>query len=127
MQDNNLRAGFQNLRIWHKAHELMLIVHGIANQLPKDKEREKINQAKRSSSSVPDNIAEGYSSFYYKEKIKGMRVARKEAGETQNHILAIFAKGYIEKNTCDNLVYRYQHLIRGINAYCKYINTKFQK
>lgn len=119
-----MKAGFEDLKIWQEAHRLMLKVHEIANKLPKSVEFEKILQSKRSSSSVADNIAEGYSSYYYNEKIKGMRIARKETGETQNHIKAIAARGYISKELEEELVSRYQGLIMGINAYTKYICEK---
>lgn len=118
------KADFEDLRIWQEGHQLMLIVQGIANKLPKNVEFERISQVKRSSSSVADNIAEGYCSFYYNEKIKGVMTARKEAGETQNHIKAIAAKGYISKEMEEELVDRYQGLIKGINAYVKYICEK---
>lgn len=118
------KASFEDLWLWQEAHNLMLITHGIANKLPKYREREKIDQIKRSSSSVPDNIAEGYTSYYYNEKIKGMYIARKEAGETQNHLRAISAKGYLDSTIADELVSRYQKLIIGINSFVKYIANK---
>jgi four helix bundle protein len=121
---NVLKAAFETLWVWQEAHKLMLIAHGIANKLPKSIEKEKIDQIKRSSSSVADNIAEGYSSYYYNEKIKGMYTARKEAGETQNHLKAINAKGYLDEIITDELISRYQKLIIGINSFAKYIGEK---
>lgn len=121
------KAPFEDLRIWQEAHNLMLTVHGIANKLPKEAESGKIDQVKRSSSSVPDNIAEGYTSYYYNEKMKGMYTARKEGGETQNHLKAISAKGYLDSTNADELVSRYQRLIIGINSYVKYICNKRDK
>lgn len=123
----NRKAPFESLWIWQEAHNLMLIIHGIANKLPKNVEREKIDQMKRSSSSVPDNIAEGYTSYYYNEKIKGMYVSRKEAGETQNHLKAVSAKGYLDVVIADELISRYQKLIIGINSYVRHIGDKRDK
>lgn len=124
MKDKKLlKANFENLKIWQEAHNLMLIVHGIANKLPY-KEKERIEQIRRSSSAVCDNIAEGYSSYYYNEKIKGMYTARKEAGETQNHLKSLQSKGYLNKEITETLISRYQGLILGINKWVQYIGNK---
>lgn len=117
-------AGFEKMRIWQEAYKLMMEIHELSRTLPKD-ERFKIrDQIDRSSASVADNIAEGYSSFYYKDKLKGMYTARKEAGETQNHIIKMQGKRYIDKLYADQLVDRYEGLIKGINAYIRYICQK---
>ena len=117
------KAPFEDLRIWQEAHRLMLECHKIANQLPYS-ETERKTQIKRSSSSVPDNIAEGYASYYYNDKLKGIYVARKEAAETQNHLKSIYSKGFITKGKCDQLVSDYQGLIIGINKFAKHIIRK---
>ncbi len=119
-------AGFEELRIWKDSHQLKLIVHGIANKLPAH-EVDLKNQIKRSSSSVPNNISEGYSSYYYNDKLKGVYVARKEAGETQNHIRSFGDQHYISQNQARELIDRYESVIRGINSYAKYIASKRDK
>ncbi len=117
------KAPFEDLRIWQEAHRLMLECHRIANKLPYD-ESERKSQIKRSSSSVPDNIAEGYGSYYYNDKLKGIYVARKEAAETQNHLKSLCSKGFIVKEKCDQLVSDYQGLIIGINKFAMHIVSK---
>jgi four helix bundle protein len=117
------KAPFEDLWIWQEAHKLMLEVHKIANELPY-KEKERAGQAKRSSSSVADNIAEGYGSYYYNDKLKGFYTARKEARETQNHIKAIAAESYITKEKEIEFVSRYEGLVIGINNFIRYIVRK---
>ena len=117
-------AGFEGLWVWQKAHQLMLEVHKISKTLP-IRERFKIgDQIERSSSSVPDNIAEGHTSYYYKEKIKGFNTARKEAGETQNHIRSMEGKNYISRELANDLINRYEEIIRGINVYINWVRKK---
>ena len=117
------KAPFEDLKIWQESHRLMLICHKIANTLPKD-EFERKSQIKRSSSSVCDNIAEGYTSYYYNDKLKGFYTARKEAGETQNHLKSLSSKKLITTDLADRLVSDYQGLITGINKFAKYIIGK---
>lgn len=120
------KAPFEDLWIWRESHELMLTVQGIANRLPEG-ERGRTIQVKRSSSSVPDNIAEGYGSYYYNDKLKGFYTSRKEARETQNHIKAIGSKNYIPKEQEIELVSRYEGVVIGINNFIKYIIRKRDK
>lgn len=50
------KASFEDLWIWKESHTLMLEVHAIGNKLPHSEYR-LVDQSKRSSNSVPDNIA----------------------------------------------------------------------
>ena len=115
---------FKDLWIWKESHELMLEIHDFAKSLPSDERYRKRDQIERSSSSVPDNIAEGYVAYYYNEKIKGMLTARKEAAETQNHVEALVGKGYTTRKNGDDWFNRYEKVIAGINSYVNYIRDK---
>jgi four helix bundle protein len=117
-------AGFEKLWVWQRAHVLMLETHEICRTLPRDERFKKQYQLEKSSSSVPDNIAEGHTSYYYQDKIKGFNVARKEAGETQNHVIALRDKNYISHKRAKNLVSRYEEVIRGINGYIRWVREK---
>ncbi len=120
-------AGFEKLWVWQKAHQLMLEVHVICKALPRNERFNKQYQLERSSSSVPDNIAEGHTSYYYQDKIKGFNTARKEAGETQNHIRALQDKHYIPDNRARDVIARYEEIIRGINGYIRWVREKRDK
>ena len=102
----------------------MLEIHAFAKTLPSDERYRKRDQIERSSSSVPDNISEGYVAYYYNEKIKGMFTARKEAGETQNHIEALVGKNYLSREAGDKWFQRYEKVIAGINSFVNYIRDK---
>jgi four helix bundle protein len=123
-QENTRIAGFERLWVWQKAHKLMLDIHRICRSLPRHERFKLRDQLERSSSSVADNIAEGYSSYYYQEKIKGFNTARKEAGETQNHIRSLQGKGYVTRQIADDLMTKYEEVIRGINGYINWIRRK---
>jgi len=115
---------FRDLRIWQEAVRLMLEVHEICKKLPVNERFQLIDQATRSSSSVPDNIAEGYTAYHYKDKINRFYDARKESGETQNHALKMEKKGYIKNDLAERLFNEYQKLIQGINGYINYLKRK---
>ena len=115
---------FKDLWIWEESHQLMLEIHQFAKLLPSDERFRKRDQIERSSSSVSDNIAEGYAAYYFNDKIKGMMIARKEAGETQNHIEALIGKKYLEKAKGENWIGRYERIMAGINSYAGFVRKK---
>ncbi|MCX5667439.1 MAG: four helix bundle protein [Candidatus Omnitrophica bacterium] len=115
---------FKDLKIYQEAIRPMLEIGKICKRLPREERFQLIDQATRSSSSVPDNIAEGYTAYYYKDKIHRFYDARKEAGETQNHIYKMERKGYIDMKLSQSLFNDYQQLIKGINGYITYLRHK---
>ena len=117
-------AGFEKLWVWKKAHQLMLEVHKICRTLPRQERFRIRDQIERSSSSVTNNIAEGHTSYYYQDKIKGFNIARKEAGETQNHIRSLQGKHYITDDMANDIIIRYEEVIRGINGYINWVREK---
>ena len=118
---------FKDLWIWKESHKLMLEIHEFAKTLPREEKFRKRDQIERSSSSVPDNIAEGYTAYYYNNKIKSMLTSRKEAGETQNHIEAVAGKKYLSRTKADSWFDQYEKIIAGINSYVNYIREKRDK
>jgi len=117
-------AGFEKLWVWQKAHKLMQEIHRFCKTLPRDERFRLRDQIERCSSSVCDNIAEGYTTYYYNDKIKGFNIARKETGETQNHIRKLSGKGYLNPEQSQEWVEQYEEVIRGINGYIRYIREK---
>ena len=61
---------------------------------------------------------------YFQDKIKCLYVARKEAGETQNHLRVLETRKYLNPKNSNRLVNEYQGLIKGINAFINYIRDK---
>ncbi len=70
-------AGFEKLWVWQKTFNLMQDIHKFCKTLPRGEMFKLRDQIERCSSSVCDNIAEGYTAYYYKEKIKGFYTARR--------------------------------------------------
>lgn len=115
---------FKDLKIYQESIRLMAEIDRICKRLPSSERYHLIDQSTRSSSAVPDNIAEGYTAYHYKDKINRFYDARKESGETQNHILKMEKKGYITKEHSEKLFEDYLQLMRGINGYINYLKTK---
>jgi four helix bundle protein len=120
-------AGFERLWVWQKAYKLMQAIHKFSMTLPSDEKYRMRDQVERSFSSVCDNIAEGYSSYYYNDKIECFNTARKEAGETQNHIRKLAGKEYVTADGAQEWIKEYEEVIRGINGFVRYVRSKKRK
>ena len=87
---------FEGLKVWQKAHELMLLVHREAVPLlPQDEKWDLADQIRRSSKSVGANIAEGYGRFYYKDRVRFCYNARGSLSETEHHLIDAKDLNYI--------------------------------
>jgi four helix bundle protein len=123
-QKGRVKAGFENLWVWKKAHDLRIRISEMCKSLPGDEKYRIKDQIMRSSNSVADNIAEGNSSYYYNDKIKGYYHARKEAGETQNHLINLESRKFISKSQFNTMINEYEEVIRGINGLIRFVSEK---
>lgn len=51
---------FQDLVVWQKAHQLVLLVYKVTQEFPKEEIYGLTSQLRRAAVSVPANIAEGF-------------------------------------------------------------------
>lgn len=123
-KDKRTVARFETLWVWQKAHSLRIKISDICRFLPSEERFRIKDQIIRSSNSVAINIAEGNSAFYYNDKIKGYYQARKEAGETQNHLINMESKKYINKEQLNGMLGEYEEIIRGLNGLIRSVSEK---
>lgn len=76
---------FTKLKAWQKSHELVILLLGLCEKMPKyDSLR---SQMERSSISITSNIAEGFGRQSIKDKEHFYIMARGSAYELQNQLL----------------------------------------
>ena len=118
-----MSESFENLKVWQKAHELMLFVHReIVPHLPKEEKWNLADQIRRSSKSVSANIAEGYGRFYYKDRVRFCYNARGSLTETENHLVDAKDLGYVTLQSYQqgrDLAGETQRLLNGYISYLK--------
>ncbi len=111
---------FEDLEAWKLAHELILEVYKFVECLPNYEKYNRVQQLRRSSSSVAANIAEGYGRYNYQENIQLCRIARGSLDETMNHIIAARDLKQAPLDECErlyNLCLRVRKVINGYIAY----------
>src|SRR3989344_2524619 len=110
-----MATGLDNLKIYQMAKSLELDVHKITKQFPKDELYRSVDQLRRSSSSVSNNIAEFYNKKSIKEKCHILRdIAISEAEETESDILRCGEKGLCDIVVAKNVALSYINLKKAI-------------
>ncbi|MEA2020605.1 MAG: four helix bundle protein [Patescibacteria group bacterium] len=118
------KKGFQNLEVWQVCHELMIMVYDFCKLLPAEEKYNRISQLKRSSSSAPANIAEGYGRYYWQEAIQFCRNARGSVEETHNHIIAAQDLGQCSQEDCEELIEHCEKSKALINGYIRFLRKQ---
>lgn len=86
----NVRAkvqSFEDLLVWQKAHKLVLHIYTITKKFPKEELFGIISQIRRSSVSVPANIAEGFRKRTKAEKQRFLTIAHGSLEETRYYLI----------------------------------------
>ena len=119
-----MATGLENLRIYKCAQELEKHVHNLTNSFPSDERFKMIDQMRRSSSSVVNNIAEAYGKYNFGQKLQSTQIARGEAYEIRSQVESVVTKKYLSEAIANKLLEDYTVLIKGISAYIKFLRTR---
>ena len=77
---------YRDLDVWKISMDLAVEVHKLLKLLPKEETYALSDQMRRSSTSIPTNIAEGYERNNVKEFVYFLRIARGSRAELQTQI-----------------------------------------
>ena len=117
----------ETLETWRKSKEFSLRVYREVLPLLPSEEKWHLNQQlRRSSNSIPANIAEGYGRFYYQDNIRFCYNARGSLEETLSHLVMCHELNYIPKTLFDSLEQDGEKLTQLINGYIGYLKRSKQ-
>ncbi|MEK7208020.1 MAG: four helix bundle protein [Patescibacteria group bacterium] len=120
-----MATGLENLKIYTLAAELELRVHTLTDSFPRDEKYRSVDQLRRSSSSVANNIAEAYNKRSHKEKIRILSdLVKGEAEETKRNLEMCLRKRF---HSDDFLASKYTELLKMVSGYIRFlINRNLQ-
>src|ERR1700737_5663904 len=93
----------EDLTVWQEAHKLTLEIYKLTAKFPGAERYGIISQLRRSSSSVPANIAEGFGRATTRELLRCLQIARGELEETRYFVLLSRDIGYVTAEDCKNV------------------------
>ena len=115
-----MATGLENLWIYKLAEDLEVEVHELTKSFPKDEIFRSVDQLRRSSASVSDNIAESYHKTTVKEKVRFLSIAKGEAEETKRGLLKSARKKFMTESAALKIAEKYTIVLKGTNAYIKF-------
>ncbi|MFH1416074.1 MAG: four helix bundle protein [Elusimicrobiota bacterium] len=89
---------FEKLKVWKKAHELVLEVYKHTNIFPSFEKYGLVSQIRRSSSSIATNIVEGYKRKTHKDFERFLNIAESSLEETKYLLLLSRDLKYLKNN-----------------------------
>lgn len=105
---------FEDLLIWQKGREFSKEIHSVFRYKNKLDERALTDQIIRSSSSVMDNIAEGFERGGNKEFLQYLWISKASAGESRSQLYRALDFGMIEETEFLKLRTKAEFLSIGI-------------
>lgn len=120
----NIYKNFQEIPVWQESHKLALEIYRITKRFPKEEVYGLTGQLRRSSSSIPANITEGFYRNTRKELLQFLYNARGSAGETVYHIILAKDLKYISNKEYEKLSESYQGIVRQLSGWIKSLKNK---
>ena len=78
---------YKELKVWKKSHELTLEIYKISQTFPNAETYGLVSQIRRSSFSIPSNIAEGRGKISSKDLVNFLQIALGSSNETEYFLI----------------------------------------
>lgn len=112
---------FEDIEVWQKSRELCKRIFTLLNSEPFSKDYALINQINRSSSSIMDNIAEGFEKNNNKEFISFLFIAKGSAGEVRSQLYRAFDRPYITQEELESLKTEVEEISKQLGKFIDYL------
>ncbi len=109
---------FEELIVWQKAHQFVLLVYKVTENFPKNEIYGLTSQFRRAEVSVAANIAEGYKKKDYKNKINFLNISHSSLEECRYYVILSKDLGYHNELTLVDII---DVIGKLLNAYSKAI------
>ncbi|MCM2301787.1 MAG: four helix bundle protein [Flavobacteriaceae bacterium] len=113
---------YKDLLVWQKGIEIVKEIYILCNDLPKDEVYGLQSQMKRSSISIPSNIAEGYGRNYTKSYVQFLIIARGSLLELETQVIISKELALITQDKYDNIINLITEENKMLNAFIKSIS-----
>ncbi|GBD96713.1 hypothetical protein BMS3Abin06_01599 [bacterium BMS3Abin06] len=107
---------FRDLIVWQKAMQLVTQIYLITKGLPKEEIYGLTPQIRRSSVSIPSNIAEGYGRNFTNDYIRFLQIATASLYELQTQLEICLNLEYLSKQIFKELYEKSREIERMISS-----------
>jgi four helix bundle protein len=110
------KHNFKNLKVWEKSVDLAVKVYQVTAEFPNEEKFGITSQMRRSSVSVPSNIAEGTAKNTSKAVLNSLDISLGESFELETQAIIANRVGLLDQKTFDHLeadISEVQRMIHG--------------
>lgn len=115
---------FKNLKVWQKAHALVLSVYKVTSHFPRSELYGLINQIRLSCVSIPANIAEGCGRNSDADFARFLQIALGSASELEYHLILSQDLGFINSEHYTMLDNEVIEIKRMLSGFIKKLNAE---
>ncbi|WP_025765263.1 four helix bundle protein [Dyadobacter tibetensis] len=115
---------FQELIIWQRSHELTLQVYRHSKSFPPNEIYGLTSQIRRSSSSIPTNIAEGCGRDSDAELCRFMIISMGSASELEYQLILSRDLGYLNLETFESLTNELTEVKKMLNSFIQKVKAR---
>jgi four helix bundle protein len=108
------------LEVWIESRKLTSLVYTLSKSFPKEEIYGLTNQIRRSSISIPSNIAEGCGRQSSKETIHFLHISRGSLFELETQFYLAMDQKYIEETEFNTIIEQIQICKRLVNGFINY-------
>lgn len=114
---------YKKYSVWQKAHDLVLEIYKITRIFPKDELFALTSQMKRSSSSIPTNIAEGCGRSSDKDFCRFLYIAFGSANELEYQITLSIDLKFVDIENGQKLLLQIEEVKKMLNGLITKLNN----
>jgi len=115
---------FKELNVWQKSYKLCLKVYKMSSTFPKDERYGLTAQIRRSSVSIPSNIAEGYGRKTKADYIRMLYIAYGSICELETQVLLAGDLGFVGTEKMYSVKVNLKEVERMLKALIKSLENK---
>jgi four helix bundle protein len=108
---------FEDLHVYKKLCDLHSEISNLSLSFPKFELHELGSQIRRSSNSIPANIAEGWNNRHINIYLEGINRSLGELQETKHHLYIAYRKGYLSEKIYTEFLGKFNEcgkMLRGL-------------
>ena len=107
---------YKKYLVWQKSHQLTLEIYKVTKSFPKEEIFSLTSQMKRSSSSIPTNIAEGCGRSSDKDFCRFLYISYGSANELEYQIILSIDLQFINSEDGENLLSQIEEIKKMLNG-----------
>lgn len=115
---------YRDLQVWQEAVDLVELVYRASAAFPADERFGLTSQLRRSSVSIPSNIAEGHARPTTRDYLRFLGISLGSLAEMETQLLIAHRLGYIDDASLDRVCQASDRIGRMLRAMMKSLQTK---